>query len=571
MQFMATAANEARTLDDALVGLRDLLLAEPDWVHGVAFTVVAGASSVWRPLGPAAASGRPGPRSRSRRRCWIDRSRSSTTRSSPGAWSSDSRCWWRATPTVVVVVTAYADLPHRRALGALVAQVAGQLSQVAARERLVAALSRSQSQLAEAQAIARIGSWEIHTDPPEVTWSAQMYALLDLDPGETVAGPDTFFGCLVEEDRDRVVAEWEGLALEPGERCIDARVRRRDGSARWVRTVGRVLEQTVDGAPVRFGGTVQDINELKEAELKLHRRRRPEHHHAVHRQRGERDQHAGRGARARPRAPARPPGLGARGRVRRHRRRTVVPRGGARRRRPAERPRTQRRRTRAHRGRRGLRGGGPASATPAGLPGPAQWGADPRPGDHERVAVRAPRHAALDGRAGRRPAGPGRGAGARREPARGRARPGDGGVAGQVGLPGHDEPRDPDTAQRGDRPQRPAAAHGPRPAAAPARRGDAGRRTVPARADQRHPRLLQDRGRRTRARSGGLPARGRRTRHPRAVRADGARQGHRARRRDLRRRPGPARGGPEPASDRCCRTWWPTRSSSPTREASTCA
>jgi len=143
------------------------------------------------------------------------------------------------------------------------------LSDDSRRRALVDALSRSQSQLAEAQAIARIGSWEIHTDPPEVTWSDEMYALLDLDPDETVAGPHTFFETLVEEDRERVVGEWERLALEPGERVVDARVRLGDGTTRWVRTVGRVLERTPEGTPVRFGGTVQDINELKEAELKL--------------------------------------------------------------------------------------------------------------------------------------------------------------------------------------------------------------------------------------------------------------------------------------------------------------
>ncbi len=43
--------------------------------------------------------------------------------------------------------------------------------------------------------------------------------------------------------------------------------------------------------------------------------------------------------------------------------------------------------------------------------------------------------------------------GARRGP-----RPGDGGVAAEVGVPGHDEPRDPHPAQRGHRPQRPADA-----------------------------------------------------------------------------------------------------------------
>jgi signal transduction histidine kinase/CheY-like chemotaxis protein len=137
------------------------------------------------------------------------------------------------------------------------------------RDALLAELSRSRSQLAEAQAIARIGSWEIQVEPPEASWSDQMYRLLDVEPGTVQPGPEAFIGRLVEEDRALVSDEWARLAVEPGVRTVDARIGLCDGSTRWVRTVGRVLERAADGTPMRFGGTVQDINELKETELQL--------------------------------------------------------------------------------------------------------------------------------------------------------------------------------------------------------------------------------------------------------------------------------------------------------------
>ena len=102
-----------------------------------------------------------------------------------------------------------------------------------------------------------------------------------------------------------------------------------------------------------------------------------------------------------------------------------------------------------------------------------------------------------------------------------RPRRGHGGLAAEVGVPGHHEPRDPDAAQRRDRPQRPAAAHRARPttsAASPSGVQGAGR-TLLGR-HQRHPRLLQDRGRRARARGGRLrrpPAPRPDGRHPRRV------------------------------------------------------
>ena len=137
------------------------------------------------------------------------------------------------------------------------------------RRALVDELSRSQSQLAEAQTIARIGSWEIQVDPREVTWSAQMYALLDVDPETFDAGPEGFFARVVDEDRAMVEAAWADLGVDGEERIIDCRLQLSDGSSRWVRALGRALEWTADGVPVRFGGTVQDIDDLKEAELKL--------------------------------------------------------------------------------------------------------------------------------------------------------------------------------------------------------------------------------------------------------------------------------------------------------------
>ena len=67
---------------------------------------------------------------------------------------------------------------------------------------------------------------------------------------------------------------------------------------------------------------------------------------------------------------------------------------------------------------------------------------------------------------------------AQRELAAG-ARPGDGGVAAEVGVPRHHEPRDPDAAQRRDRPQRPAACAPSSPPSScgwrPASRSPAGR------------------------------------------------------------------------------------------------
>ena len=95
------------------------------------------------------------------------------------------------------------------------------------------------------------------------------------------------------------------------------------------------------------------------------------------------------------------------------------------------------------------------------------------------AAPPTPRDAALDGRPDRGPAGPGGRAGAGRRRAGRGPRRRDGGVAAQVGVPGDDEPRDPDPDERRHRAQRPAAAHrARRPAATPGAGRPGGRATL---------------------------------------------------------------------------------------------
>jgi PAS domain S-box-containing protein len=269
MQFMASAANETSSVDEALSRLRELLLADRDWVRGVAFTV-EGAEVAWRPLGPddrdlpieaehvlAARALRAG-------------APVFDEETVPGHLLVGFPVVAGGAAVVVVVVTAVSSLPHRASVSSVVAQVASQLAQVADREALVGELSRSRSQLAEAQAIAGVGSWEMEAAPPHTsTCSEHFYVVLDVDPETWTPGLEPFLGQLVEDDREPLLEAFARALVEPGEHMVDVRARMRDGSVRWLRTVGQVLEWSVEGEPVRLGGTVQDINDLKETEFRL--------------------------------------------------------------------------------------------------------------------------------------------------------------------------------------------------------------------------------------------------------------------------------------------------------------
>ncbi|MEP6854228.1 MAG: PAS domain-containing protein, partial [Pedococcus sp.] len=124
-------------------------------------------------------------------------------------------------------------------------------------------------QLAEAQRIARIGSWEWDVQQDRVTWSDELYRIYHVDRG-TVLVPDyqSFLDRLHPDDRDRVRA-LVGAALGGTDAFeFDARAMQPDGSIMWIRGRGQVTRNAM-GEVTRVGGTSQDITATKDAELSL--------------------------------------------------------------------------------------------------------------------------------------------------------------------------------------------------------------------------------------------------------------------------------------------------------------
>ena len=119
---------------------------------------------------------------------------------------------------------------------------------------------------------------------------------------------------------------------------------------------------------------------------------------------------------------------------------------------------------------------------------------------------------------------------------------------GEEHVPGHDEPRDPHADERDHRHERPAARHAARRRAARLRRDDPDLRRRAADDHQRHPRLLEDRGRPGRARGGAVRARPCIEGALDVVAPDGRGQGPRARLRARRRAAARARRRRRPAA-----------------------
>lgn len=126
------------------------------------------------------------------------------------------------------------------------------------------ALVLSQSFLADAQKVARIGSWEYRGGQDEDAWSEEVYRLLGLDPGTKVKQSfETFLTFVHPDDRHVVMTSFYGSVRKGLPVDNRFRIVRKDGVIRRFHGRGQ-LAAAPDG-PVRYVGTIQDVSDLEQA------------------------------------------------------------------------------------------------------------------------------------------------------------------------------------------------------------------------------------------------------------------------------------------------------------------
>ena len=132
---------------------------------------------------------------------------------------------------------------------------------VALAREITRELRESEANLAHAQALARLGSWTLETATGAMTWSAETYRLLELDPASTAPSLEAFLAWAGEEDRAafKQVLERCSSTGVPCSLEMPLRVR---GETRWAHFVLQPLEGK-GGARLR--GTVMDVTERKRA------------------------------------------------------------------------------------------------------------------------------------------------------------------------------------------------------------------------------------------------------------------------------------------------------------------
>src|SRR5205823_211158 len=121
---------------------------------------------------------------------------------------------------------------------------------------------------AEAQEVARMGSWERDLVTMEAMWPEEFFRLLDLEPGEVEMGMDAFLARVHAEDRDMASGGGNLTLADATPFAADFRVVLNDGSTRWLH--GRAKRTVAaDGSLLSLSGTIQDVTERRTAEADL--------------------------------------------------------------------------------------------------------------------------------------------------------------------------------------------------------------------------------------------------------------------------------------------------------------
>lgn len=129
----------------------------------------------------------------------------------------------------------------------------------------------AQRAMDEAQALAKLGSWELDTVTGKVVWSRELYRIVGVDP----SGPEPpslapLSRFVHPDDRSRVIDNADRATRTGSAYTIDYRIITAAGETREVISNGNPIRDP-EGAVVRITGTLQDVTEANAAARHLAR------------------------------------------------------------------------------------------------------------------------------------------------------------------------------------------------------------------------------------------------------------------------------------------------------------
>jgi two-component system cell cycle sensor histidine kinase/response regulator CckA len=157
--------------------------------------------------------------------------------------------------------------PHRNASGGIVGVIA-MIRDVSDRVRAEEVIRTRERQLAEAQRVAQLGSWEWDVPSDTVFWSDELCRICGIPPDVAPSNLESVLLLVHPEDRNMVEREVRSAVRDVRPIAFDARFLRGSGPPRILQARGRVASDD-RGNPLRLVATAHDITEAREAEQAL--------------------------------------------------------------------------------------------------------------------------------------------------------------------------------------------------------------------------------------------------------------------------------------------------------------
>ena len=154
--------------------------------------------------------------------------------------------------------------PHFDERGQLVRNLVV-VQDITERKEIELELRRSRENMARAQAIAVIGSFERDLTTGKIEWSDEMYKILGLDKGKVAPSYEAFVPLIHPDDRERLDHARDVAAGGMPLGTMEFRITRPDGAERIIRRENALVFDEHQ-RPVRYHGTYQDITDRRSIE-----------------------------------------------------------------------------------------------------------------------------------------------------------------------------------------------------------------------------------------------------------------------------------------------------------------
>jgi PAS domain S-box-containing protein len=161
--------------------------------------------------------------------------------------------------TVIDVSLSVSPIRDRHGRIAGMASIARDITE---RKRADRTRERALAELADAQRLARLGSWSWDPGTDQMAWSAQMYEILGREPELGPPSGAELSGYVHQDDRDRVRVSFLEVFGRASTFELDFRIVAGAGAERDVHMVG----SADPGWPGGYRGTVQDVTDQRQAE-----------------------------------------------------------------------------------------------------------------------------------------------------------------------------------------------------------------------------------------------------------------------------------------------------------------